>query len=63
MFHQSFCACDDWPNLIDLTEEERMAIVGKDNGFYQIMKIVMIADCKSYTFVMDPKNTWPKIKK
>ena len=42
MFHQSFCVCDEWPNLIDLTEEERMAIVGKDNGFYQIMKIVFI---------------------
>ena len=63
MFHQSFCGFNDFPNMIDLNEDERKTVVGADKEFYRLMKIVMTADCYSYRFVIDPDGRWPIMKK
>ena len=45
MFHQSLCGCDDFPNMVDLTNEEMTSVIGQDQVFLHLMRIVMIADC------------------
>lgn len=62
LFHQSFAGCEDFPNMVNLTKEERLRHCG-DPLFYKLLRFVMTADSCSYIFVMDERGNLPVFKR
>lgn len=49
MFHQSLDGADKWPSIYCLDEADRFRYC--DPEFYKLMRVLMIADSESYTFL------------